>query len=112
MDKEKKAEDDFPYFATCTHCGMQTGFSLKQLECDEPLKCPACGAPLKIATPPKRPPKKKEKRSSDYYLLHAERAENEPPLDKKYNIAANIVAIFFYASVVIFFIFMWLITNC
>lgn len=57
MDNEKT--DDVQCVVTCTHCGMQTGLSLKQLEGDKPLKCPACGAPFEIVAPPKAPRKAK-----------------------------------------------------
>ena len=110
MDKEKA--DDVQYFVTCTYCGAQTGLSFKQLENNRPLKCRTCGAPLTIVPPPKRPAKKRKKRFCDYYLLHAERAEYEPQLDKKYRVAANVVGIFFFASVVMMGLLMWVITEC
>lgn len=77
--KNERTEDDVPYFVTCTYCGTQTGLSLKRLEGDKPLKCRVCGAPFKVAPPPKKPPKKpvkkRKKPFSDYEALLAERHE-------------------------------------
>ncbi len=79
--KNERTEDDVPYFVTCTYCGTQTQLSLKQLESDKPLKCRKCGAPFKVAPPPKKPPKKpvkkKKKPFTDYDALLAERHEYE-----------------------------------
>lgn len=71
--------DNVPYFVTCTHCGMQTGLPLKQLEGDKPLKCRACGAPFKVVPPPAKgrgEPQKKIKRDYGYYFTHP------PPYDR------------------------------
>lgn len=105
-------KDSAQYFVTCRYCGTQTRLSFEQLEINRPVKCRVCGAPLEIVPPPKRPAKKRGKRPCDYYLLHAERAEYEPQLEKKYRVAANLVCIFAIASGAIVGILMWLITEC
>jgi DNA-directed RNA polymerase subunit RPC12/RpoP len=50
MGKEKP--DHIQHFVTCAYCGTQTQLSLAQFDGDRPVKCPACGAPLRIVPPP------------------------------------------------------------
>ncbi len=91
--KNEKAEGDVQYFATCTYCGMQTGLSLKQLESDEPLKCRACGAPLKVVPPRKRRPKKRKKSDRDYGALIADRYDYDRKLEEEKGTVLTVIYI-------------------
>jgi NAD-dependent SIR2 family protein deacetylase len=69
----EKPDDDARHLATCTYCGTQTALSAKRLDRDKPLKCPKCGAPLKVVTPRVKgrgEPQMKMKRDYGYDFTH------------------------------------------
>jgi DNA-directed RNA polymerase subunit RPC12/RpoP len=71
--KNERTEDDDHHFATCTYCGTQTALSAKRLDSDKPVKCPKCGAPLKVVPPRAKgrgEPQLKTKRDYGYDFTH------------------------------------------
>jgi DNA-directed RNA polymerase subunit RPC12/RpoP len=76
--KNERTEGDVQYFVTCTYCGTQTGLSAKRQDRDKPLKCPKCGAPLKVVPPPAQrrgEPRVKIKREYGYDFTHRPRGD-------------------------------------
>ncbi|MGD8719057.1 MAG: hypothetical protein PVH29_09590 [Candidatus Zixiibacteriota bacterium] len=120
--KSERNKDDVQYFVTCTYCGTQTQLALGQIESDRPLKCPACGASLKVVPPPpppktpaKPPPPpviKKKKPFDDYDAMLDERRAYEMRTAGELQKAQYVIGIILGGVFVTVILFIVLLQSC
>ncbi len=105
--KNERTEGDVQYFVTCTYCGTQTGLSFKQLEGDKPLKCPTCGAPLKVVPPRAKgrgEPRTKIKR--EYGYLFTSQSSDDSAIDEETRKETSLLLVRLIMGIASFLVFL------